>query len=65
MPSFGINQRSVRDRFQYLYQKRKSKNREEERASGISPEITDIDNLLDEIIEIFESANLEHKNAAK
>ncbi len=65
MPSFGINQRSGRDQFQYVYEKRKSKNREEERVSGISPEITEIYKLLDKMIEIFESVSLKHKSAAK
>eukprot|EP00795_Rhopilema_esculentum_P005672 gene5672-10912_t len=64
-PVFGTNQRSTRERFQFLFEKRKSKNREEERASGISPDITDIDKLLDELIELFETANLEQVNSAK
>eukprot|EP00795_Rhopilema_esculentum_P005671 gene5670-10911_t len=38
---------------------------EEERASGISPDITDIDKLLDELIELFETASLEQANSAK
>eukprot|EP00794_Sanderia_malayensis_P013443 gene13443-14826_t len=45
--------------------KRKSKNRQEERASGISPEVTEIDKLLDELIELFDTATQEQKAAQK
>ena len=60
-PKFGTNQRSVRERFQWLYDRRKSKNREEERASGISPELTEVDKILDELIDLFENSSLEQK----
>ena len=65
LPKFATNQRSAKELFQYLFEKRKAKNREEERASGISTDVTEIDVLLDELIELFETANLEHKTAAK
>ena len=64
-PVFRTDQRSTRERLQYLFEKRKSKNREEERASGISPGITETDKLLDELIELFERDNLEQANSAK
>ena len=64
-PKFGTNSRAVRERFQVLFDKRKVKNREEERARGISPEVTEIDKVLDELIEMFESAAIEQKAAAK
>ena len=64
-PKFGTNSRAVRERFQVLFDKQKVKNREEERASGISPEVTEIDKMLDELIEMFESAAIEQKAAAK
>ena len=64
-PRFEVNHRSTRDRFQFLFEKRKAKNREEERASGISPDMDDIDKLLDELIELFQTANLEHENVTK
>ena len=64
-PVFRTNQRSTRERFQYLFEKRKSKNREEVRASGISPDITETDKLLNELIELFETDNLEQANSAK
>lgn len=35
------------------------------KAPGISQEITEINKLLDETIEIFHSENLEYKSAAK
>ena len=41
-----------------MFEKRKVKNREEERASGISPVVTEIDKLLDELIELFGTENL-------
>ena len=65
MPKFDVSQRSIRERFQFLFERRKARNREEERASGISPDISDIDKLLDELIELFQTANLERGNSAK
>ena len=64
-PEFATNQRSARELFHYLFEKRKVKNREEERASGISPVVTEIDKLLDELIELFGTENLLYKVAAK
>eukprot|EP00794_Sanderia_malayensis_P006420 gene6420-7153_t len=57
--------KSVRERFAALLERRKAKNREEERASGICPELTDTDKMLDELIELFESAAQEQSVAAK
>ena len=65
MPKFEVNQRSTRERFQFLFERRKAKNREEERASGISPDISDIEKLLDELIELFQTANLERETVTK
>ena len=45
---FNVNKRSLRDRLNLLMSKFKAKNREEERVSGISPEIQEIDTLLEE-----------------
>eukprot|EP00794_Sanderia_malayensis_P017162 gene17162-18884_t len=64
-PRFNTNPRSVRERFAALLERRKAKNREEERASGICPELTNTDKLLDELIELFESAAQEQSVAAK
>ena len=65
MPKCDVSQRSTRERFQFLFERGKVKNREEERASGISPEISDIDKLLDELIELFQTATLERESSAK
>ena len=50
-PKFIVNKRSLRDRLNLLMAKFKAKNREEERASGISPEVQEIDTLLEELCE--------------
>jgi len=54
---FSVNQQSLRDRLNLLMSKFKAKTREEERASGISPEIQEIDTLLEELCEKEEEAN--------
>ena len=64
-PKLDISPRAVRERFSHLLSKRKAKNREEEAASGISPEPTETDTLLDELHEIFGTADLEHKAATE
>ena len=55
-PKFLVNKRSLRDRLNLLMAKFKAKNREEERASGISPELQEIDTLLEELCEKAEEA---------
>lgn len=50
-PKFIVNKRSLRDKFNLLMAKFKDKNREEERASGISPELQETDTLLEELSE--------------
>eukprot|EP00795_Rhopilema_esculentum_P017010 gene17010-8515_t len=64
-PNFECTARSVRENFQTLIEKRKVVNREEERASGISPEITEVDILLDELLEVFSSAAFDQQAAEK
>ena len=64
-PKFDVSPRAVRERFTHLLSKRKAKNREEEAAGGISPEPTEADNLLDELLEIVGTADLEHKAASE
>ncbi len=49
-PKFSVSQRSVRDRFNRLADKFKKKIVAEERGSGISPEMSDLDVLLEEIL---------------
>ena len=50
---FKVSQRSVRDRFSVLKNNVTKRQREEERASGISPEISEGDEWLEDIIERF------------
>jgi hypothetical protein len=49
-PKFSVSQRSVRDRFNRLADKFKKKIVAEERGSGISPEMSELDVLLEEIL---------------
>ena len=67
-PSFRVTARSVWDRFSLLSTKNAQKLREE-KASGIAVEQTELDNLLEEILERekvaklkFDSQDLENKN---
>ncbi|XP_028417139.1 uncharacterized abhydrolase domain-containing protein DDB_G0269086-like [Dendronephthya gigantea] len=50
-PKFKVEQRSVRDRLKKLMKQFRKKENEERRASGISPELTELDTLLEEICE--------------
>ena len=50
-PVFRVNQKSVRDHYNKLVVGYKRKMRDELNASGISPEQTEIDKLLEEIVE--------------
>ena len=55
---FRVDKRSVRDHVGILVNKYKRKVRAEEKASGIAPdEPTELDNLLDTIIALEESAD--------
>ena len=65
MPKFNVSQRSTQECFHFLFERQKTRHRQEERASGISPDISDIQKLLDELIELFETANLERETIAK
>lgn len=55
--SFRVTQRSIRDRYLLLERKYKKKLTEEENASGISPELTEFDQLMEEIVSLFEEAD--------
>ena len=48
-PKFKVSTRAVRDRYSRLHEKFKNKAREEKGASGISPEPTELDTLLEEL----------------
>ena len=60
-PKFKTDKRSVRDRFNKLIKDHKKKDRDEERASGISPEQDEVDNALDNIVPIVEEAEKEQE----
>ena len=53
-PKFTVNQHSVRERFNLLREKYKTKIRNEENVSGFSPDITELDMLLEEILALEE-----------
>ena len=59
-PKFRVHGRSVRDHLKTLVDNFKRKNREEEKASGISPEESEVDTALSDIVERFEQAEEEH-----
>jgi hypothetical protein len=55
-PKFKVEQRSVRDRLKKLIKQFRKKENDERRASGISPELTKLDTLLEEISEKEEAS---------
>lgn len=57
-PKFRVSQRSVRDRYQLLEKKHKRKLSDEEKATGISPEDSEIDAAMEDTIAQFEEADL-------
>ena len=50
-------QRSVRDRYRLLEKKAKAKRNDENKASGISPETSEVFTAMDNLIERFEEAD--------
>ena len=58
-PGFTVSQRAVRDRFGILEKKAKKRKREIENGTGISPEDSELDVALEEIIEKWEAAEQE------
>ncbi|XP_057300758.1 uncharacterized protein LOC130635443 [Hydractinia symbiolongicarpus] len=50
IPGFSTNMRAVREPFKLLETRYKKKNNAELKATGISPEISELDTLLEEII---------------
>ena len=67
-PWFKVDQRSIRDRLKKLLKAFITKKNAEERASGINPEYSELDDLLNDINErkhegeIRENQNSEEKN---
>ena len=60
-PKFNVNQKSVRDHYNHLEKEHKKKIRFEERSSGISPEESDFDKSMEDVIERFRSKDEEDK----
>ena len=58
-PRFSADQRAVRERFAKLEKYFKKKTASEVRASGISPEITELDEAMENILELTETARME------
>lgn len=59
-PYFKVSQRSVRDHFKTLEDNHKKKRRQEEKASGIDVVDTEVDIGMDDILERFNEADIEH-----
>ena len=70
-PQFRVTKRAVRERYNLLAGKFQKKMKEEESASGISPEMSEQDQLLEEIVaietegEITNDANVDEKRKAQ
>ena len=64
-PKFKVNKRSVRDRLTLLITKYKAKIRQEENASGIACEETELDQALEEIIDKEKLADEKSSEAKK
>ena len=66
-PSFKVNQRSVRERYQLLETKFKERISEENKASGINPnpQLAEIDMALQDITERFAEADRKHKQLSE
>ena len=56
-PVFRVTLRSIRDRYMLLERRYKKKISEEEKASGISPDPSEIDKLIEEIVALFDEAD--------
>ena len=63
-PIFKVSKRSVRDRLTLLQTKYKEKIREEERASGIDCEETQLDTAVEEILDKEKAADMERNKQA-
>ena len=65
-PKYSVDQRAVRDRFVKVEKGYKRKTREELKASGIAPpEMSELDQALEEIIERKENAEQEKATSCK
>lgn len=52
-PKFNVTQKSVRDHYNLLERQQKKRIRDEEKASGISPEHTEFEDSMEDIISLF------------
>ena len=64
-PSFKVTQRSVRDRYTHTERNHKTKVSQEDRASGITPEETEVDWAMEEIIQLFEEYDRENEKLSE
>lgn len=55
-PKFRVTQRSVRDRYLLLERRYRKKVSEDEKASGTSPEPSEVDVMMEEFVSLFEEA---------
>lgn len=65
IPGFSTNMRAIRERFKLLETRYKKKNSAELKATGISPEISELDTLLEEIISRMKDVSFEDGNKKK
>lgn len=61
-PKFKVNVRSVRDRYSLLAKKYRKQMQNEKKASGIVPEVSELDVLLEELIELEDMSESEREN---
>ena len=64
-PSFSVSQKSVRDRLKILERDYKKKERSEKNASGISPERTEGDQIMEDYLEQKEDQERESEKASE
>ncbi|XP_067047924.1 caldesmon-like [Acropora muricata] len=64
-PSFSVSQKSVRDRLKILERDFKKKERSEKNASGISPERTEVDQIMEDYLEQKEDQERESEKASE
>ena len=60
-PVFKVDQRAVRERYNLLAQKLRRKLREEEKASWIETDMSEVEQLLEDIIEKEDAAEQNHE----
>lgn len=65
LPRFKVTKRSVRERYMLLIEKLKKKLKEEEKASGIETNMSDVEKALEEILEKEADANNTMENKKK